>query len=78
MSDIIEFNYETGETITREYTESEIQANEQVSIQIDEMLSQIPAQDQSIIDNLQSAINKLTSLGLTENEAKAIAGIREI
>ena len=78
MSDIIEFNYETGETITREYTESEIQANEQVSTQIDEMLSQIPAQDQSIIDNLQSAINKLTSLGLTENEAKAIAGIREI
>ena len=78
MSDIIEFNYETGETITREYTESEIQANEQVSIQIDEMLSQIPEQDQSIIDNLQSAINKLTSLGLTENEAKAIAGIREI
>lgn len=78
MSDIIEFNYETGETEIRNYTEAEIAVNEEIAIQVNEILAQIPAPDQSIIDNLQSAIDKLTSLGLTENEAKAIAGIRDI
>jgi hypothetical protein len=78
MSDIIEFNYETGQTTMRDYTEAEISVNEEISIQVDEILSQIPVADQSVVDNLQSAIDKLTSLGLTEAEAKAIAGIREI
>lgn len=78
MSNIIEFNYETGETTMRDYTESEISVNEEVSIQVNEILAQIPAADQSLVDNLQSAIDKLTSLGLTIDEAKAIAGIREI
>ena len=78
MSDIIEFNYETGETTMRNYTEAEIAVNEEISIQVDEIIAQIPAVDTSLVDNLQSAIDKLTSLGLTEAEAKAIAGIREI
>ena len=78
MSNIIEFNYETGETTMRDYTEAEISVNEEVSIQVNEILAQIPTVDTSLVDNLQSAIDKLTSLGLTEAEAKAIAGIREI
>lgn len=78
MNDIIEFNYETGETEIRNYTEAEIAVNEEVSSQVDEILSQIPDSDQSLANNLQSAIDKLTSLGLTIDEAKAIAGIREI
>ena len=78
MSDIIEFNYETGETTMRDYTEAEIAVNAEVSIQVDEIIAQIPAVNTSLVDNLQSAIDKLTSLGLTEAEAKAIAGIREI
>jgi hypothetical protein len=75
MSDIIEFNYETGEITNRDYTEAEISVNQDVSSQTEDMLLQIPPVDQSVIDNLQSAINKLTSLGLTIDEAKAIAGI---
>jgi len=76
MSDIIEFNYETGQITNRDYTEEEIDVNQAVFDQTDEMLLQVPAPDQSAIDNLESAINKLTLLGLTIDEAKAIAGIR--
>jgi hypothetical protein len=71
MSDVNEFNAETNQYLIREYNEQEIDQR-----QID--LSNIPEIDSTPVpdnEKLISAINKLKSLGLTEDEARAIAGI---
>lgn len=71
MSDVNEFNAETGQSIVREYSEEELTQREIDLINNAEVVS-IPLPDN---EKLISAIAKLQSLGLTEDEAKAIAGL---
>ena len=71
MSDVNEFNAETGQSIVRAYSEEELTQRDIDLINNAEVVS-IPLPDN---EKLISAIAKLQSLGLTEDEAKAIAGL---
>lgn len=73
MSDITEINAETNEVTTRAYTAEEIQRRD--AMQKPEELTLQEEQIAIYLAIKQSAIAKLTSLGLTEDEARAIAGI---
>lgn len=71
MSDVNEFNAETGELVVRSYTSSEL---------IQRAIDSSSDTEKEIVSNpenetLLAAINKLKTIGLTEEEAKAIAGI---
>lgn len=71
MSDINEFNVESGQFVLREYTESELSQRQ-------EDLSYLPEESVVQVDlnpKLISALAKLKALGLTELEAKAVIGI---
>lgn len=70
MSEVNELNSETKEVVYREYTPEEL-------LQRDTEINAIITPDITPLANpiRNSAINKLMSLGLTEDEAKAIAGI---
>jgi hypothetical protein len=71
MSDINEFNVESGQSVLREYTESELsQREEDLSYLPEESVLQV-----ELNPKIVSALAKLKALGLTEAEAKAIAGI---
>lgn len=71
MSDVVEFNVNTGEVTEREYTEEEINYKAYLESQLI-----IPEYTEVEVDPIrQSALNKLQSLGLTEDEAKAIVGL---
>jgi hypothetical protein len=71
MSDVVEINLSTGQVTEREYTEEEISYKAYLENQL-----VIPEPTEVEIDsNIQSALNKLKALGLTEAEARAIAGI---
>jgi hypothetical protein len=71
MSDVVEINVNTGQVTEREYTEQEISYKAYLETQL-----VIPEPAQIEVDaNVQSALNKLKALGLTEAEARAIAGI---
>jgi hypothetical protein len=71
MSDINEFNVESGQSVLREYTESELsQREEDLSYSPEESVLQV-----ELNPKIVSALAKLKALGLTEAEAKAIAGI---
>lgn len=80
MIDITEINISTGEVIEREYTQEEIDERNQkqtdVPAEIAKLIS-LPqsSEDLEYIALKQSAIDKLKALGLTEEEAKALAGI---
>lgn len=71
MSDVNEFNAETGQYILRPYTEEELE-----QLNIDRSL-EVEIEVSRVLENpiINSALSKLKSLGLTEEEAKAIAGI---
>ena len=71
MSDVNEFNVETGQYILRPYTQEEL---EQVNIDRNVLFEPetVLLPEDPIIT---SALSKLKSLGLTEEEARAIAGI---
>lgn len=71
MSDVNEFNAETGQEVLRPYTEEELaQVERDASISAEPETSPV-GEDQVKL----SALAKLTSMGLTEDEAKAIVGI---
>lgn len=71
MSDIIEVNVNTGQVTEREYTQAEIDYKAYLESQVT-----IP---EPIVDPSEelreSALAKLTALGLTEAEARAIVGL---
>ena len=71
MSDIFEINIESGESSERAYTKEEKVAFTSMMQDYLESGAIVPL-DTSAKD---SAIEKLTKLGLTEEEAKAIAGL---
>jgi hypothetical protein len=71
MSDVNEFNVESGQSVLREYTENELSKRE-------EDLSYLPTESIVAIElntKIISALAKLKALGLTEAEAKAVIGI---
>jgi hypothetical protein len=71
MSDVNEFNAQTGEAVLRPYTEEELaQAQHDASIVAEPEV--IPVTEDPV---KLAALAKLTSLGLTEEEARAIAGL---
>lgn len=69
MSDVTEINVETGEVVIRPYTEEEIQRRTSLQKPEDPVVNQVD------LPNRQSALLKLQALGLTEEEAKALAGL---
>jgi hypothetical protein len=71
MSEVNEFNAETGQSLIRPYNEEELSQREIDLSNITEVIS-TPTPDN---EQLILAIDKLKSLGLTEDEARAIAGI---
>ena len=71
MSDVNEFNAETGEVVARSYTKNE-QKQRVKDSSTDTAKEIVPNLEN---ETLVSAINKLKTIGLTEEEAKAIAGI---
>lgn len=72
MSDVNEFNVETGEFVVRPYTDEELSDIERVSnlTTNEPILVETP-----VNEALVSALTKLQSLGLTTDEAKAIVGL---
>ena len=71
MSDVNEFNVESGQSVLREYTENELSKRE-------EDLSYLPTESIVAIElnpKIISALAKLKALGLTEAEEKAVIGI---
>ena len=71
MSDVNEFSAETGQAVLRPYTEEEL-----AQVERDASISAEPVTVPANEDPLKlSALAKLTSLGLTEEEARAIAGL---
>jgi hypothetical protein len=71
MADVNEFDAQTGQAVIRAYT-----AEELAQAQKDASISTAPETTPVTEDAVKlSALAKLTSLGLTEDEARAIAGI---
>jgi len=69
-----DINCETGEVTTREFTEEEYARAE---IELANFLAEEAAKEaeaQALAEAKAAALAKLTALGLTEDEAKAIAG----
>ena len=80
MTNITEINISTGEVIEREYTQEEIDRREELESNPPQKVIDMRSQDQFLenqesIKLKESAIIKLQSLGLTEDEAKAIVGL---
>lgn len=80
MIDITEINISTGEIIEREYTQEEIDERNQKQTEVPAEIAKLislpqSSEDLEYVALKQSAIDKLKALGLTEEEAKALAGI---
>lgn len=70
MSDVNEFNAETGEVTLRPYTEEELALR---SIEPDEsVVKSIPTEDYA---QKQAALATLISMGFTESQARVIVGL---
>ena len=71
---VLEINCETGEETYRPLTKEEIAARVEQRKVMAELKAQQEAEAQAKGEAKASALTKLTALGLTEDEAKAIAG----
>jgi hypothetical protein len=71
MSDIIEVDLNTGQVTEREYTQEEIDYKVYLESQVTIPEPIVDANEEI----RESALAKLTALGLTEAEAKAIVGL---
>ena len=69
-----QINCQTGEMEIVELTDEEIAANEQAALEYAQIEAQREAEAQAKAEIKASALAKLAALGLTEDEAKAIAG----
>jgi len=71
MSDINEFNVDSGQFILRQYTINESsQRKKELSYSPEESIVEVGLDEKTI-----SILNKLKTLGLTELEAKAVIGL---
>lgn len=71
---VTEINCVTGETIQREFTEEEYAQAEIDAKTFAEQEAKLEAEQKAAAELKASAFAKLTALGLSEEEAKAIAG----
>ena len=69
-----EINCTTGETTIIELTATEIAELDQMRAKQEEMKAKADAEAEALAQLKASALAKLAELGLTEDEAKAIAG----
>lgn len=69
----VEFNCTTGEVTTRDFTPEEIAANELAKQEYAEMIAATEALTQAKAEAKASGIAKLLALGLSEEEANALA-----
>lgn len=69
-----EVNCETGEVVIRELTQDEIAAIEAQAEKIKAETEAVKAEVKAKAEAKASALAKLAALGLTEEEANAIAG----
>jgi hypothetical protein len=67
-------NCETGVTEIVDFTDEEITAMQELSAQAQIEREQFEAEQEAKAEAKASALAKLAALGLTEDEAKAIAG----
>ena len=65
MADVVEVNCETGEVVEREMTPEELAYQESLNV--------VPGPSTEELARI-SAIDKLTALGLTEDEINALLG----
>lgn len=70
----VEIDCATGEQTVIELTASEIAEIDQARAKAEEERAQMEAEAQAKAEAKASALAKLAALGLTEDEAKAIAG----
>lgn len=71
---VLMVNCETGEETYRDLTEDEIKAAKEAE-ETDRLIREAKAAEElAVAQAREAAIAKLTALGLTEEEAKAIAG----
>jgi hypothetical protein len=80
MTDITIINVATGQVVKREYTEEEKDLRSELESSPPQEIISVRLQEESLQNSeyvalKQSAINKLKVLGLTEEEARAIAGL---
>jgi hypothetical protein len=80
MTDITIINVATGQVVKREYTEEEKDLRSELESSPPQEIISVRLQEESLQNSeyvalKQSAINKLMALGLTEEEARAIAGL---
>lgn len=77
MSEInykVVFDFSTGEVTNVPLTEEEILANAARAVEAEEKNAKIKAEAEARESALQSARSKLSGLGLTEDEVRAIVG----
>lgn len=67
-------NCETGEVTVRDFTDEEIEQAAQTALELAEQRAILEATEKAQAEAKASAIAKLAALGLTEEEAAAIAG----
>jgi hypothetical protein len=75
MSDITELNVITGEETTRKYTKKEKDFIASISIDGKEELNAMIVAEQQKRILKEESLQVLQNLGLTEDQAKAIAGL---
>jgi hypothetical protein len=80
MTDITIINLATGQVVKREYTEEEKDLRSELESSPPQEIISVRLQEESLQNSeyvalKQSAISKLKALGLTEEEARAIAGL---
>jgi hypothetical protein len=80
MTDITIINVATGQVVKREYTEEEKDLRSELESSPPQEIISVRLQEESLQNSeyvalKQSAISKLKALGLTEEEARAIAGL---
>ena len=71
---VAEINCETGEQIVRPFTADEIVQHEKDKAKSEAYKAKLQAEEEAKAELKASALAKLAELGLTEDEAKAIAG----
>lgn len=75
MTDITEYDYLTGEVTTREYSTEERQVIESFVSHGQDLIDASLQEEADKIAAKEEAIEVLKTLGLTEAQARAIAGI---
>ena len=78
MSDITELDVVTGQEVSRKYTKSEKDALSFMKIDGQEEIDSIISKENQNKILKEEALEILKELGLTEAQAKAIAGLQEI